>query len=119
MTPSAMQVQAVARSSELRRHPRLSLQRRAWCEHRDWTLYLTVGNLSVDGMFLHTSTTFAPGETLRVSLSDGGARMVVEVEVVWCAARGRTPGLGCRVSTIREGAEHYALLLDTLCNNAR
>lgn len=70
-------------------------------------------------MFLHTSNAFAPGETLRVSLSEDGVRVVVELEVMWCAPRGATPGLGCRVSSIREGAEHYARLLDNLCNNAR
>jgi len=119
MTVSLFQLQLPVRSEELRRHPRLALRRRAWCEHRDWTLYLPVANVSVAGLFIQTSTPFVTGEPLRVSLAEAGERIVVDVEVVWSSSRGRLPGIGCRFSHMREGAEHYARLLDNLCLNAR
>lgn len=104
---------------ELRHHPRYELRRRAWCEHRDWTLYLTVLNVSLGGMFIQTSTPFAPGQRLRVSLSERMPRIVVEVEVLWGRARGGTVGIGCGVKALGEGAEHYRRLLDQLGESAR
>ena len=108
---------------DLRRHARLELARRAWCEHRDWTLYLLVGNVSHGGVFIQTATPFARGERLRVCLMDReapvAALMELEVEVCWSSARGRSVGIGCRIVDFAQGAERYAALVEQLAQNGR
>jgi Tfp pilus assembly protein PilZ len=100
--------------SELRRHVRVDCERRAWCEHRDWTLYLPIANLSLGGLFVHTSTPFATGERLRVCLTDRDPLLMMEVEVVWSSSRGRTVGIGCRIVAFLQGADAYADLVEQL-----
>jgi Tfp pilus assembly protein PilZ len=107
----------LAQSRELRRHLRVDYQRRAWCEHSDWTQYLAITNLSHGGLFIQTPTPFQPGELLRVSFTDG-ARIVLETEVVW-AMRGRQVGVGCQVVAFLEGEARYAELIDRLASPAR
>jgi Tfp pilus assembly protein PilZ len=106
------------RSSELRRHERVEIRRRAWCEHRDWTLYLPLANVSRGGLFIQTSRKFARGERLRVCLADRAPVMILEVEVVWSAApppsAGRVLGVGCVIASFTEGEDAYAALVDQL-----
>lgn len=98
-------------SAEQRRGERYGYARRAWCEHRDWTLYLRVGNLSEGGLFLHSSTPFAHGERLRVWVAEG---ILAEVEVRWSAPRGRSPGIGCSFSALLRGRDDFRALLAEL-----
>ena len=103
-------------SGELRRHARVELQRRAWCEHRDWTLYLSVVNVSYAGLFIQTSTHFDSGERLRVALTERslgpGLLIDLQVEVMWSSSRGKVPGVGCRIVDFAHGAERYAELIE-------
>ncbi len=105
-------------TTELRRHARFRFQGRAWCEHRDWTLYLAVANVSCEGMCLQTPAPFVAGERLRVCISESEPRIVAELEVVW-SARGRSPGIGCRITSFAEGPESYRRLLERLGQSAR
>jgi hypothetical protein len=105
-------------SVDQRRGERVVFQRRAWCEHRDFTLYLRVADLGPGGLFLQTSTPFVPGDRLRVCLLET-PRIVVEAEVVRNAQHRRQPGVGCRLVAFIQGGEHYSLLLARLCENAR
>lgn len=107
----------LAQSRELRRHFRVEYQRRAWCEHSDWTQYLAITNLSHGGLFIQTPTPFQRGELLRVSFSDEG-RIVFEAEVVW-ATRTRQVGVGCRIVGFVEGEARYASLIDRLGSPSR
>lgn len=116
MTMTLLQPHALC-SEEHRRDVRVAFHRRAWCEHRDWTLYLTVSNLSRGGMFIQTSAGFAPGELLRVCVAENEPRILVEVEVVWSRSRGRTLGIGCRVAGFVQGAEHYGPLIERLSHS--
>jgi Tfp pilus assembly protein PilZ len=97
-------------SGELRHDGRVPFQRRAWCEHRDLTLYLVVANLSRGGMFIQTTTPFALGERLRVCVLDA-PRIVVDVEIVRCATHRRHAGIGCRLLSFVAGADSYDALL--------
>jgi Tfp pilus assembly protein PilZ len=107
----------LAQSRELRRHLRVDYRRRVWCEHSEWTQYLTITNLSDGGLFIQTPTPFKPGERLRVSFADEG-RIVLEVEVVR-ATRVRQGGVGCQVVAFLEGEARYADLLARLASSAR
>ena len=98
---------------ELRRAPRLEFQGRAWCEHRQLTLYLPIRNLSSDGLFLQTATPLEPGERLTLSLRDD-PDIVIEAEVVWMEPARRVGGVGCRIVRFVEGAERYPALLERL-----
>lgn len=106
---------------ELRRHPRVEFERKAWCEHDSLTLYLHVANVSLGGMFLQTSAPFQRGETIRVSLDleEERAQVTADVEIVWVGRLGRSPGVGCRVLKFSQGEHAYARLLDRLVSRAR
>ena len=110
-------------SGELRRHARVELQRRAWCEHRDYTLYLCIANISRAGLFIQTSTPFRRGERLRVCLSDRNSQVTalveLDAEVVWSSARGRLLGVGCRIVGFAEGGERYEELVEQLATAGR
>lgn len=106
------------RPSELRRHPRVDFRRRAWCEHRAFTLYLPLANLSHGGLFVQTSTPFASGELLRVCLTDRDPLIIVDVEVVWSAG-GTRVGVGCAIKSFVQGAESYSELVEQLTPSAR
>lgn len=106
-------------SHELRRHVRVEFQRRAWCEHRDWTLYLPIANLSHGGLFLQTSTAFAPGEPLRICLSAREPLIIMEVEVMWSSPSGRTVGVGCAITSFVQGSKAYGELVDQLAQAGR
>ncbi|MDB4972859.1 MAG: hypothetical protein JWN48_1200 [Myxococcaceae bacterium] len=113
-----MALQSGMQAGELRRHVRVEFQRRAWCEHHDWTLYLPIVNVSLDGLFIQTSTPFARGELLRVCLTDRNplvSQLIeLEAEVMWASPRGRVVGVGCRIRDFAQGAEHYGSLIEQL-----
>lgn len=101
---------------ELRSEERFAFQRRAWCEHRELTLYLPVGNLSPGGLFIRTATPLRPGERLRVCLLDV-PRIVTDVEIVWATPSRRLGGVGCRLAGFVQGSEAYSSLLEQLSEN--
>jgi Tfp pilus assembly protein PilZ len=100
-------------TNELRRAPRVEFQGRAWCEHRQLTLYLAIRNLSREGLFLQTATPLAPGERVTITLQEDPA-IVIEAEIVWTVPRRRVGGVGCRIVRFIEGADHYPQLLEKL-----
>jgi Tfp pilus assembly protein PilZ len=105
--------------ADLRRHLRVDCARRAWCEHRDWTLYLPLGNVSQGGLFIQTSTAFARGELLRVCLTDRDPLIVVDVEVMWTSAQAARVGMGCAIRSFVQGADAYAELVEQLTPGSR
>jgi Tfp pilus assembly protein PilZ len=104
-------------------------RRRAWCEHRVFTLYLPLANLSHGGLFVQTSTPFASGEQLRVCLTDRDPLIIVDVEVVWAAGvkravgrpseEGTRVGVGCAIKSFVQGAESYSELVEQLTPSGR
>lgn len=110
-------------SGELRRHVRVELLRRAWCEHRDYTLYLSIANISHEGLFIQTSTPFDRGERLWVCLADRNPKATplveLEAEVVWSSPRARLVGVGCRIVGFVQGSERYAELVEQLARLGR
>lgn len=113
----SLELGAPSAQVEHRLGQRLPFQRRAWCEHRDLTLYLVVADLSMRGMFIQTSTPFALGERLRVCVLEC-PRIVVDVEIVRAVRGTRQAGIGCRVLAFPQGAESYVALLAQLSEAA-
>lgn len=113
----SLELESAPTQRELRLGPRVPFQRRAWCEHRDLTLYLLIADLGPRGMFIVTSTPFDVGERLRVTVHDS-PRIVVDVEIVRSVRRARQAGIGCRVLAFPQGAESYAALLAQLSDAA-
>lgn len=101
-----------------RRHPRLDFEGRAWCEHRDLTLYLPIGNLSAGGLFIQTGAVLTAGERLKVSFggSDDGSEeeIVAKVEIVWTGKSRRGAGVGCKFTAFLSGEAAYNRLIARL-----
>jgi Tfp pilus assembly protein PilZ len=103
--------------ADTRRHPRLEFDGRAWCEHRNLTLYLPVANVSAGGIFLQTGASLSAGEHMKVSLGAVGTsseEIVAKVEVVWTGKGPRGPGVGCRFTGFVSGEHAYNELIERL-----
>jgi PilZ domain len=105
-------------SAELRRHPRLDFDGRAWCEHRALTLYLPIANLSAGGLFIQTGAPLGAGERLKVSFGgaedDGAEEIVAKVEIVWAGKSRRGVGVGCKFTAFLSGEAAYNRLIARL-----
>lgn len=100
-----------------RRHPRLEYEGRAWCEHRDLTLYLPIANISAGGLFIQTGAPLNTGDRLKVSfgvLEGGQEEVVAKVEIVWTGKSRRGAGVGCRFTTFLSGEAAYNELIARL-----
>jgi Tfp pilus assembly protein PilZ len=101
-----------------RRHPRLEFEGRAWCEHRDLTLYLPIANLSAGGIFIQTGAPLNAGERMKVSFgaSDGGPdeEVIAKVEIVWTGKSRRGAGVGCKFTNFVSGEAAYNRLIARL-----
>jgi uncharacterized protein (TIGR02266 family) len=86
--------------SEQRRHRRISVRQRCWCEGANITVYTQMGNISEGGLCLRTQAPLAPGERVRVRLRDNSAELELQAAVVWRVAPGQEPevepGVGLR-----------------------
>ena len=105
---------------ENRKFERVPSRLRVWCEGENITVYARVGNLSLGGLFLRTSTPLERGS--RATLRFGAAGVEVPGRVVWARLEGQggPPGMGLefvgvdsdRLETIRRlvQAESHQLL---------
>jgi hypothetical protein len=103
--------------AELRRHPRLEFEGRAWCEHKSLTLYLPVSNVSAGGIFIQTGTPMSTGQRLKVSfgaLETDADEVVAKVEIVWVGKTPRGAGVGCRLVSFVSGEEAYERFISRL-----
>ncbi len=100
--------------SNRRRHPRVPLASRCWCETDGITLYARLVNVSEGGVFIRTFAPLRLGSPAKVRfVIDGSGREVTaEAEVVWVREAGSepvpTPGMGLRFVGI--GEEQRSLL---------
>jgi len=107
-------------SVEQRRHPRIAVRHRCWCEGANITVYTQMGNISEGGVCLRTQAPLAPGERVRVRLGHNGADLELQAAVVWRVAPGQgpdaEPGVGLRFDGNDAAASaalrrHVALLM--------
>lgn len=104
-------------SADLRRHPRLEFDGKAWCEHRSLTLYLPVINVSAGGVFIQTGAPLNTGQKLKVTLGplqEGEEEVVARVEIVWTGKTRRGAGVGCRLVSFESGQSAYERLIARL-----
>jgi uncharacterized protein (TIGR02266 family) len=101
-------------SDDNRRHPRVPLRQRLWCEGRDVTVYVRTLNASEDGMFIRTASPAELGQGFRVSFELDGAEVVADVKVVWsrAPANGAEPGMGVEIERFERGAEAYRRMIE-------
>jgi uncharacterized protein (TIGR02266 family) len=95
--------------TDRRRHPRIPVRQRVWCEGERLTLYVQALDVSLGGMFVRTSHPPSPGERFRVSFTDfGEGEVVAAAEVVWAAREGDgKTGMGLRFVAFERGAADY------------
>lgn len=101
--------------SDQRRHPRVTVQQRVWCEGSEVTLYVQALNVSKGGLFVRTASPSGSGQRFRVSFSDlEEGDVVADVEVVWARRDngGGQPGMGVRIVQFEKGAENYSRFVD-------
>ena len=95
--------------SDNRRHPRVAIRQRVWCEGDDLTLYVQALNASERGLFVRTASPAAAGEKLRVTFPDLEGEVVAQAEVVWTrpATVNAPGGMGMRIVHFEKGLEGF------------
>lgn len=85
---------------ENRKFERVPSRLRVWCEGENITVYARVGNLSLGGLFLRTSTPLERGS--RATLRFGAAGVEVPGRVVWARLEGQggPPGMGVEFENV-------------------
>jgi len=97
-----------------RRHPRVFVRQRIWCESDRVTLYVQALNVGSGGFFVRTASPPPVGSAFRVSFNDAdGAEIVANVEVAWTRAETSdlAPGMGLRIVAIERGQQAFEQFL--------
>lgn len=97
--------------SDQRRHPRVPVRQRVWCEGHNVTLYVQALNVSEGGLFVRTANPPPVGGSFRVSFDDlQEGEVVLQVEVVWTreGTGDAQPGIGLRIVDFEKGAETFS-----------
>ena len=108
--------------SDNRRHPRITVRERVWCEGDEVTLYVQVLNASAEGLFVRTANPPPVGERLRVSfpgLEHG--EVVAWAQVVWVRASGGAapPGMGLQIVRFERGLDAFGRFVAERLSAAR
>jgi len=101
--------------SDHRRHPRIPIRQRVWCEGDQLTLFVQALNVSRGGLFVRTANPPAEGDRVRISFRDlREGEVVAQTVVVWArrdAAAQRPaaqqPGMGLRITAFERGASDF------------
>jgi uncharacterized protein (TIGR02266 family) len=99
---------------EHRRHSRIPIRQRVWCEGDQLTLYVQALNVSEGGMFVRTASPPETGQRFRVSFTEGEEEVIAEVEVVWtrAGASDAQPGMGVRIVSFEKGEPAFRSWVD-------
>jgi uncharacterized protein (TIGR02266 family) len=93
-------------SQEQRRHPRIALHRRCWCESGSITIYAQLQNISEGGLFVRTSAPLREGAraTVRWALGEEQDEIEALAVVVWRrpedGGNGGPAGMGLMIEAI-------------------
>ena len=96
--------------SDQRRHPRVPIRQRVWCEGQNVTLYVQALNVSEGGLFVRTANPPSPGHRFRVSFTDlEDDEVIATVEVMWSrgGAGDQQPGMGVRIVQFEKGQDAF------------
>lgn len=101
-------------SDDNRRHPRVPVRQRIWCEGEDITLYVRTLNASERGMFIRTANPAETGRRFRVSFDEDGQEVIADVEVVWSRQGSEVgePGMGVEIVEFEKGSAAYRDLIE-------
>ena len=93
-------------AAERRRHPRIPVRSRCWCETDGITLYAKLVNASEGGVFISTYAPLRKGSPAKVRFKLDDAKLEIEAEavVVWVREAApdpmATPGMGLQFTVI-------------------
>ncbi len=93
-----------------RRHTRVPVRQKIWCEADDVTIYVQALNVSEGGLFVRTPSPPGVGHHFRVSLTDPElGDIVARVEVVWTrpGRSGEQAGMGLRIVDFEQGQDSF------------
>jgi uncharacterized protein (TIGR02266 family) len=96
--------------SEHRRHPRIPIRQRVWCEGDQLTLFVQALNVSRGGLFVRTANPPAEGDRVRISFRDlREGEVVAQTVVVWSRVEAsvQQPGMGLRITAFERGANDF------------
>lgn len=96
------------RYAERRRHRRVPIRARCWCESEAVTLYAQIVNVSEEGMFIRTFSPLKRGSSVSLRFeARKGTEITAEAVVVWVRESandfGEPPGMGLRFTRIDPG----------------
>ncbi len=97
-----------------RRHSRIPVRQRVWCEGDQVTLFVQMWNVSRGGLFVRTASSPPVGDRLRVTWSDRTqGEVVLQTVVVWSRREpsGSQPGMGLRIAGVEGGAAAFERFL--------
>jgi len=97
-------------SAERRKHPRVPIKSRCWCEADGITLYAKLANASEGGVFISTYAPLRTGSPakIRFKLEDSKREIEAEAVVVWVREAAPdpsgTPGMGLQFTVIDDAS---------------
>src|SRR6185503_3139329 len=94
-----------------RRHHRVPMRARVWCEGEGLTLYVPALDVSAGGLCVRTSRPFAQGQKVRLGVSGPEGEAVLRARVAWSRDDDDAPAMGLEVIDFVRGREVFEALL--------
>jgi Tfp pilus assembly protein PilZ len=94
---------------EQRREKRIATRQRLWCEGQDAPSGAETRDVSRNGMFIVAENAPEIGSQLKVTLDDDGAKVTLNMEVVWRGSKtaDNKTGVGVRIIGFEDGRDTY------------
>lgn len=94
---------------EQRREKRIATRQRLWCEGQDAPSGAETRDVSRNGMFIVAENAPEIGSQMKVTLEDDGAKVTLQMEVVWRGSKteDNKTGVGVRIVGFDKGRETY------------
>jgi Tfp pilus assembly protein PilZ len=94
---------------EQRREKRIATRQRLWCEGQDAPSGAETRDVSRNGMFIVAENAPEIGSQMKVTLEDDGAKVTLQMEVVWRGSKtaDNKTGVGVRIVGFDKGREQY------------
>jgi Tfp pilus assembly protein PilZ len=94
---------------EQRREKRIATRQRLWCEGQDAPSGAETRDVSRNGMFIVAENAPEIGSQMKVTLEDEGAKVTLQMEVVWRGTKtaDNKTGVGMRIVGFDKGRDTY------------
>src|SRR5688500_5298874 len=96
-----------------RKHHRVPVRARVWCEGEELTLYVPALDVSAGGLCVRTSRPFAQGLHVRLGVSGPEGEAVARARVAWSREGGdEAPAMGLELIDFVQGREIFEAILE-------